>query len=196
MYRRKQKLPNYLTTEEQRCLLTTAKALIAAARSARRHNAARRNLMMVRTQLSLGLRVSELCKLQVGDVNLTDGVVKVVEGKGGKDRVVPVARKFLEKLRKWIGERTEGAVFPGPLGRKLTTRAVQSLYAKLGAAAGLTKRLRTHTLRHTFAMRLLEAGVSIYEIKELLGHSDISTTAVYLHATPDRLKSAVQKLEL
>lgn len=147
----------------------------------------------------LGLRVSEIVKLDVGDVDFRRKTVFVRQGKGKKDRVVPLMKKLVGPLRGWIGGRQGGPVFPSPRGGRLTTRALQYMVKRVAMAAGLPNATaprvyHMHALRHVFATRTLRAGADITEVQALLGHSDLSTTAQYLHVDGDRLREAVDRV--
>jgi site-specific recombinase XerD len=191
---RRRRLPNFLRAAEIDRLIQAAEACHAEARSPAKKAAARRDLVQVQAGLFLGLRVSELCKLRVEDLDLDQRTAMVVQGKGGKDRSLPISERLFAVLMDWLGERRAGFVFEGKGGRKLSTRTVQLRMLALGQKAGLTKRLKPHTLRHSFATRLLEKQAAIHEVSELMGHSNISTTQVYLHTVPERLRGAVDRL--
>lgn len=191
---RRRKLPNFLRAAELSQLLTAAAAAIEAARTVAKRRAARRDLVMVQTGLFLGLRVSELVKLRVEQLDLAGGYCQVVAGKGDKDRTLPVPARLLPVLREWVGERKTGWVFTSSSERRLGKRTAQTRITALGVRAGLVRRLKAHGLRHTFATRLLESGAAIHEVSELMGHSSIQTTATYLHCIPERLRSAVDRL--
>lgn len=159
-----------------------------------------RDRVLLLVGLYCGLRVAELVNLQVGDLDFNRRTLFVRQGKGNKDRMVPIPKKILGPLRAHVAGRLTGYVFPSPrAGRRLSTRAVQLLVKKLAALAGLPEagkaRYATpHKLRHAYATRLLEAGATVYEVRDLLGHSSIGVTETYLHSTPDRLVRAVDRL--
>jgi len=158
-----------------------------------------RDRVLLMTGLYLGLRVSEICKLQIEDVDLRRRVAFVREGKGMKDRAIPIPKPFAPILRGWIGGRQTGYVFPSPRGGRLTNRAVQKLVKRMAAKAGLReagkpRKYHPHKLRHAYATRLLQTGADIKEVQDLLGHASLQTTMVYVHSTPERLASAVDRL--
>lgn len=188
------RLPVFLRQTESAALLAEAQAAIDRARTPKARRRAERDSLVAQCFLFLGLRVAELCKLTVPDVNLEARSVFVNQGKGKKDRYVSIPGKLVEPLRAWIGERKAGPLFPSPSGGHLTTRCLQGRIPALAKAAGIGKRVRCHSLRHSYATRLLETGATIYEVKELLGHSNIGTTERYLHTCLDRLKGAVDRL--
>ena len=142
-----------------------------------------------------GLRVSEAIALRGEQVNLAAGFVTVL-GKGGKERVVPLGRQARAALEGYIaGERPRllrgrpsPFVFLGPRGRPLTRQAVWKLVRRRARAAGVTKNVSPHTLRHTFATHLLGGGADLRIVQTLLGHADIGTTQVYTHVAPARLR--------
>lgn len=192
--RRRRRLPNFLRSAEIDTLTAAAAAALDAATTPARKAAARRDLVVVQTGLQLGLRVSELTKLRVEDLDLDQRTAMVVQGKGGKDRMLPVGEKLFAVLTAWLGERRTGYVFPGRGDARLSTRTLQLRVTALGKRAGLAKRLKCHTLRHSFATRLLEKQAGIHEVSELLGHSSIATTQTYIHVVPERLRGAVDRL--
>ena len=137
-----------------------------------------------------GLRLSELCHLRVADIDShADRMcIRVEQGKGGKDRYVPLAPAVLEVLRTWWHSRHPRAwLFAGlDESRPVNDATVQKWYQAARAAAGITKRGGIHSLRHCYATHLLEAGADLYSLSQWLGHRHVSTTARYLHlARPD-----------
>lgn len=178
----KRRLPTYLERNE------TERVVEASTQE--------RDAVMLLCGAKLGLRVSEIAKLRVEDVDAECRTVTVVQGKGGKDRRVPVPPSFRGRLGSWIGGRSSGYLFPSPRfpDRPLTTRAIRNVVTATGEAAGLRKRLRPHSLRHSYAVALLENKVNLYDIQQLLGHEKIETTARYLHVSVDRLRGAVEDL--
>lgn len=158
-----------------------------------------RDRLLLMVGLYAGLRVSELVKLAVEDLDFGRRLLMVREGKGKKDRSLPIPKKLLGPLRGWVGARQAGPVFESPRGGRLSTRAVQLLMKRLALRAKLprakvARAVTPHKLRHSYATRLLESGATIYEVKELLGHSSISTTETYLHSCNNRLAKAVDRL--
>lgn len=136
---------------------------------------------------SCGLRLSEGTRLRVSEVDGQRRVIHVRNGKGGKDRYVPLPRRTLELLRAyWVLERPRTWLFPNrdrpkePMDRH---RAYKVLKAAL-RASGILKKVNVHTLRHSYATHLLEAGVNLRVIQEILGHQSPRTTAIYTHLTP------------
>src|SRR5208283_1756477 len=142
-----------------------------------------RERMLLETAYGCGLRISELLGLQVTDIDASRMVVTVRHGKGAKDRQVPLSARLLSALRRWwCTHRHARWLFPGktPAGH-LSDGMVQRICQRVVQRAGLRKKATLHTLRHSYATHLLEAGVDVVTLQKLLGHSDLSTTARYLH---------------
>lgn len=134
---------------------------------------------------SSGIRVSELSVLNIDDLNIKIGFVKV-RGKGKKERIVPIGRKAIDALKTYIVERAllkkkEKAVFLNKSGARLTDRGVRRIVVKYARQILLQTKIGPHTLRHTFATHLLQRGADLRVIQELLGHSSLSTTQKYTH---------------
>lgn len=135
---------------------------------------------------SSGLRLSEAVGLDMADLDLTQGLVRVT-GKGRKTRELPVGRMAREALEGWLGARRdlvdagETALFVGRHGRRLTPRAVQYRLREWARRQGLDRAVHPHMLRHSFATHLLESSGDLRAVQELLGHANISTTQVYTH---------------
>lgn len=143
-----------------------------------------RDKCMLMTMYSAGLRLSDVSCLKVTDIDSAKMQIFIRNGKGGKDRFALLSKTNLEVLRAyWKEYRPKEWLFysRNNTGTHITTRATQDIFRKYKELAGITKKVTCHTLRHSFATHLLEAGVSIYHIKQLLGHADISTTCFYLH---------------
>ncbi|MBK5936354.1 MULTISPECIES: tyrosine recombinase XerC [Halorhodospira] len=136
---------------------------------------------------SSGLRLSEVVGLNVMDIDRRDGLVRVLRGKGAKDRVVPVGRQALRALDAWLRHRPawadaeETAVFVGRHGARLGPRTVQRRLQRLARLRGVQRRVHPHMLRHSFATHMLESSGDLRAVQELLGHADISTTQIYTH---------------
>lgn len=142
-----------------------------------------------------GLRVSEASGLKVVDLNQEAGFLRCI-GKGGKERVVPVGRQALKWIQKYLAE-ARPAFHPQPdarqlflnrFGRSLSRVSIWGLLKFYSKQAGIRKRITPHTLRHSFATHLLEAGADLRVVQELLGHSSIATTQIYTHVDRARLK--------
>ena len=168
-----------------------------------------RNRAILAAVLGAGLRVSEVVGLAPTDIDYTEGVLKVRGNSDGRERVIPVDGDTLAWLSAWSEKRkalgmnghqpyfcrvrTKGVGTDRlPAGQPISTRNVQALIARLAREASLEKRVTPHTLRHTYASRLLDRGFTLGEVQELLGHSAIATTAVYAQVNPAALKGKVQ----
>ncbi|MDP3882763.1 MAG: tyrosine-type recombinase/integrase [Candidatus Staskawiczbacteria bacterium] len=160
------KLPVALSKQEVRLLL----GAIANAK----------HKLMLGVMYSAGLRVSEVVNMRVGDLGFDTGFITVRGGKGGKDRVTLFSEKVMAPLKKYIAKKSANDfVFESARGGKLTERSVQKVFANALAATGIKKQAHCHSLRHSFATHLLEAGTNIRYIQELLGHARLETTQVY-----------------
>lgn len=143
-----------------------------------------------------GMRASELVNLKLEDVNLEVGFVRCF-GKGRKERIVPLGRKagealtrYLDKVRpKLLKGKTVSEIFLSRLSRKLSRQSLWMIILRYAKAAKIKKKIKPHTLRHSFATHLLEGGADLRSVQEMLGHADISTTQIYTHINKDRLKS-------
>ena len=143
-----------------------------------------RDLAMFELFYSSGLRLSELVMLDKRDINLGDGFVRVRFGKGGKERQVPVGKKAVEALKKWLIVRPEAetpALFISSRCTRLVQRSVQLRLERWCSKNSLPEHIHPHMLRHSFASHLLESSQDIRAVQELLGHSNISTTQIYTH---------------
>ena len=155
-----------------------------------------RNLAMLELFYSTGIRLAELAGLNQQDVDLVSDQVKV-RGKGKKERLVPVGSHAGRALRRYYrlrdaagrtGTRDGRAVFVGRRGQRLSARGVQLAIKRLLSALARGRDLHVHSLRHSFATHLLDAGADLRAVQELLGHASLSTTQVYTHTSVERLK--------
>ena len=153
---------------------------------------------MIELLFATGLRVSELCRVAVSDLNLELGVLRTM-GKGNKQRVVPVGRAAVAAVRRYL-ESGRGLILKGRASRFLfvttrggpmTRQAFWKLLAGHGRRAGIFKNLTPHVVRHSFATHLLEGGADLRSVQTMLGHADISTTQIYTHVLDDRMKRLV-----
>ena len=159
-----------------------------------------RDRTMIEVLYATGLRVSELVDLRPEQVNLTQGLVRVV-GKGGKERLVPLGEEAVTWIegfvrgprREILGSRPCVHLFPTRLGAGMTRQAFWYLIRRHALVAGIQKHLSPHTLRHAFATHLLNHGADLRVVQMLLGHSDLSTTLIYTHVARERLKSLYQQ---
>lgn len=138
---------------------------------------------MLQVLYGAGLRVSELVGLRISDIDSDRKVITVRHGKGGKDRQVPLPPTLLEALREyWKVSRPKEFLFENRRsGAPMSQRTVQAVVEQAKKASGINKKISAHTLRHTYATHLLEAGTDLLSIRNQLGHSNIATTTVYLH---------------
>ncbi len=143
-----------------------------------------RDLAMFELFYSSGLRLSELVALNLQDLDLKDQSVQILQGKGSKQRNLPIGRKAITALNKWLSVRTDTqdpAVFISNKGKRLSQRNIQLRLQRWGEKIGMAEHLHPHMLRHSFASHLLESSQDIRAVQELLGHSNISTTQIYTH---------------
>jgi integrase/recombinase XerD len=152
---------------------------------------------LLMTAYAAGLRISEVVALTVEDIDSRRMVLRVRQGKGRKDRYVMLSPRLLEVLRAyWKAARPAHWLFPGQVeGRPLTAGTVHRVCVQASRAAGLGKHVTVHTLRHSFATHLLEAGTDIRTIQLLLGHRELRTTAVYTHVSPAALETTLSPLD-
>lgn len=158
-----------------------------------------RNRTMLELLYATGMRVSELIFVEIQDVNLIMGFVKVF-GKGNKERIIPLGETVIEYLTHYLQEirpqllknTVTDALFLNLHGKPLSRQGVWKMMKQAGVKAGLTKRLTPHTLRHSFATHLLENGADLRAVQEMLGHSDISTTQLYTHVSSTQIRKIYQ----
>ena len=157
-----------------------------------------RDRVLLQVAYGCGLRLSELLHLQVTDIDSARMVIHVRQGKGAKDRLVPLSLRLLEELRAyWRLCRPRPWLFPGQKpDRPITTSNIQRRFGRLVQQVGLSKHCSMHTLRHSYATHLLEAGVDLLTLKALLGHTSLQTTARYLHVSTHRLQQTPSLLDL
>ena len=155
-----------------------------------------RNQAMIELVYATGLRVSELVNLKLTNLHLTNKMISTV-GKGSKERLVPINDYASKVLRNYLIEarpklvipsKDQGYVFLNNQGTAISRQSFFLILKDLCKKAGITKDVSPHTLRHSFATHLLEAGTDLRLIQEMLGHEDISTTQVYTHLSNQRLK--------
>jgi integrase/recombinase XerD len=154
---------------------------------------------LLMTTYSAGLRVSEVCRLRIPDLLSDRYQIRVVQGKGQKDRYTIFSVRLQEELRTyWRAYRPKDWLFPSRVypDRHITDAAAQDAFEAAVARVGLPNRGGIHCLRHSFATRLLEAGVDPLTLQRLLGHSRLSTTTTYLHVRQERLEQVSSALDL
>ena len=152
---------------------------------------------MLEVLYSSGIRVSELVELEMTDIDLQEGVLRV-RGKGRKDRLTPIGSQAIKAVQRYLELRAAdprsqqpqhaGRVFLNKHGQSLSTRSVRRKLDKYLVAAGLDPGISPHTLRHSFATHLLNNGADLRSVQELLGHQSLSTTQIYTHLTTSRMK--------
>jgi len=187
------KIPEVLTEEEQKDLLSVPND---------RYKTGQRNKTLIKFMLDIGLRLAEVINLKWKHINLNSGKVKVVEGKGSKDRILWVNGKCLDMLKNWKERQTEEAgealeyVFTsmskGTIGNKMSRRYIQDMVKKYANKAGIDKNISPHTLRHTFATDLYRESNNLRLVQKALGHSDISTTQIYTHIVDEELENELK----
>jgi len=189
--KQEKRLPKCLTVEDVRKLLAVPEdgTLLGT-----------RDRAMLETLYSTGVRVSELCDLNLEDIDLVGGIVHV-RGKGKKERIAPIGPTAIEAIQRYLrirqanprsGSFDTRALYVNKHGKRLSTRSVRRKLDKYLVQAGLDPSISPHTLRHTFATHMLNNGADLRAVQELLGHQSLSTTQIYTHLTTQRLHDAYQ----
>lgn len=181
------RLPIVLSQDEAVALINSASNLF--------HRA------MLMTMYSTGMRRAELCNLKVEDIDSQRMLIHVRQGKGGKDRDVPLSPNLLETLReyyRWMRPKT--FLFPGTVNgsradKPITSKVTWEACQEAAKRAGITKRVSPHLLRHSFATHLMENGADLPTVQALLGHTDLKPTSIYLHLSERHLKAAGTPLD-
>ena len=185
--KRQRPLPTVLSQDEVARLIDSAQSLM--------HRA------MLMTLYGTGVRRAELCQLKVADVDSKRMVIRVRNGKGGRDRDVLLSDKLLETLREyWRWMKPKTYLFPGTVKNwradvPITTKVVWTAVNEARKRAGIEKRITPHTLRHSFATHMLEAGADLRTIQVLLGHAELADTAIYLHLSRRHLQAVASPIE-
>lgn len=186
------KLPNVLSIEQ-------IDALIAAPDLSTPQGY--RDVAMLELLYGSGMRISELVELDLGDIHLTMGFVRVF-GKGGKERIIPLGRGAIEAVNRYLksarGELlgnapTTDALFISRRGKRLTRQGCWKIIKQHAETANIQQNLTPHVLRHSFATHLIENGADLRAVQEMLGHSDISTTQIYTHVSKTRLSEVYKQ---
>jgi tyrosine recombinase XerC len=186
------RLPDYLDPHEIENLLTAPDATVPQGQ---------RDRAILEVLYASGLRVSELVSLNLSNVNLRSGEIRVW-GKGAKERLTLLGGPACKALRRYIQDgrpklikenRPTNALFLNRLGSRLSTRSVSNILDKYAKLAGLERRVTPHVMRHTFATHLLDGGADLRTVQELLGHADLSTTQIYTHVSQARAKEVYRK---
>ena len=181
------RLPTILTREEAVQLIDSASNLF--------HRA------MLITLYSIGMRRAELCHLKVEDIDSKRMLIRIRHGKGGRDRDVPLSPKVLETLREyWRWMKPKTYLFPGTISgsradKPITAKVLWEACREAAQRAGITKAVRPHLLRHSFATHLVEGGADLPTVQALLGHADLKPTSIYLHLSERHLKAAGTPLD-
>jgi integrase/recombinase XerC len=190
--RQDRKLPHFLTTVDVQKLLVAPPDTDWSGR---------RDRAILETLYSAGIRVSELVGLDLADMDLNDGVINV-RGKGKRERLALLGPAAVAAVGRWLADRSyllrkscreAAAVFLNKSGGRLTARSVGRLLTLRLRQAGLDPRTTPHTLRHSFATHMLDAGADIRGVQELLGHKSLTTTQVYTHVSTARLRDSYHK---
>lgn len=180
------KIPNFLTLDEVTKILKVPNL---------KKSQGIRERAILELMYAAGLRVSELAKLKIGDINFDVGFIKC-KGKSSKERIIPlggVASHFLQKYikearGKLLGKKISSYIFLAQGGRGLSRQSVWKMVKKMVGKCRIKKNVSPHTLRHSFATHLLEGGANLRSVQEMLGHSSITTTQIYTHVDQRRLK--------
>ncbi len=185
------KLPGFLYPEEIELLLESPDM---------KSPSGLRDKAILETLYASGMRVSELVKLNISDVDKDDGEI-LVSGKGSKERIVLIGSSAITAMKDYIkygrpklSPKAGGrALFLGRTGGRLTSRSIERMIQKHLKRAGISKKITPHSLRHSFATHMLERGADLRTVQELLGHASLSTTQIYTHITKERLKTVYEK---
>lgn len=179
---RDQKLPVVLNGSEVKAMMSSCKLL--------------KHRLIIGLCYGCGLRCSEVRNLQISDVDTERGMLHVKQGKGSKDRCIPLGTMLCRGIGQYLSsEQPRKYLFEGNDGEALSQRGTQWVVTQAVKKAGIRKEVHTHTLRHSYATHLLEQGVNILAIKDLLGHAHIETTMVYLHIAQPTAQSIVSPLD-
>lgn len=183
------KLPEVMTVEEIDWLIESID---------RGTKEGQRNRAILETLYSCGLRVSELCNLKLSDLYFDEGFIKV-EGKGSKQRLVPISPRAVKEINLYFSDRCqmkiksdfEDFVFISNFGKNISRIMVFHIIKELAERIGLMKKISPHTFRHSFATHLLEGGANLRAIQCMLGHESIGTTEIYIHIDRNMLRSEI-----
>ena len=181
------RLPTILTQEEAVRLIDAASNLF--------HRA------MLMTVYSTGMRRAEMCQLKVEDIDSDRMLIHIRQGKGRRDRDVPLSPKLLETLRQyWLWMKPKTYLFPGTVNgsradKPITPKMLWEACREAAQRAGITKAVRPHLLRHSFATHLLEGGADLPTLQALLGHADLKPTSIYLHLSERHIRAAGTPLD-
>lgn len=149
---------------------------------------------IVKTLYYTGLRIGELVNLEIGNIDLENKKIKVINGKGGKNRSIPINKTLNKVLKSHIGKEKYGLLFKTERSGKITPQYINQVLKEAAKEAGIMKKVSAHTLRHSFASTLVKKKVQLTLVQKLLGHQDLRITSRYLHANLDDLQAAVETL--
>jgi site-specific recombinase XerD len=158
-----------------------------------------RDYAILQVFLQTGIRVSELCALTLEDIDFHQRTLRITQGKGKQARTIELEKKGIQAIRSYLAVRPNSLhreLFLNYQGAPLSDRGVRKMLDKYLKAAGITKAISPHSLRHTFATHKAERGVSPYQLKEWLGHARLDTTAIYVHMAKDNAKKAMEATSL
>jgi len=189
--RAERKLPNVMSINEVKALIEAPDITTALGV---------RDRALFELLYAAGLRVSELVALTVNNINYEAGFIRVF-GKGSKERVIPLGEEALAWVKRYteesrpalLGRKNTVYLFTNRRGNRLTRQGLWQIIKKYCLAAGITKKISPHSLRHSFASHLLEGGADLRSVQSMLGHEDISTTQIYTHVARDQLKTVHDK---
>lgn len=173
-------LPSVLSKDEIKKLIESAET--------------KKSKLIMQILYSTGLRVSELVNLKVKDLNLDEKTGMVKQGKGNKDRLLILPEKLIAELQEYVKNHPDN-IYVLSDKEPLTTRNIQKIIKKAAIKANINKKVTPHTLRHSFATHLLEAGTDIRFIQQLLGHENLNTTQIYTHVSTEELKKIRNPLD-
>jgi len=182
--KKEKRLPVVLTKNEIRRMLEVTKNL--------------KHKLLMEIMYASGLRVSEVIKLKISDIDLEEGIIRVNLGKGKKDRQTILSKRAIEDLKTFVGTKKDNNqyLFTGAQNKgHLSTRSAQKIVLQTAKLAGIKKDVSCHSLRHSFATHLLEKGVDIRYIQKLLGHRRLETTQIYTQVSTQKLKEIESPLD-
>ncbi|MBA7638641.1 Tyrosine recombinase XerD [subsurface metagenome] len=183
----RKKLPAVLEPEEAQKLLKQPN---------KRYPTGLRNKAIMSLMLHCGLRLAEVTHLRLGSINLTKGKLRVVNGKGNKDRDLAIPDYVVDLLDSWRKIRPKGDYFFSTLeGKKLSDRYIQQMVGRYAHKAGIGKRVSPHTLRHSYATQYYKQTKDIETLRRILGHTDISTTTIYIILANIDVENGMKKRE-
>ncbi|OYD15163.1 hypothetical protein CH333_06425 [candidate division WOR-3 bacterium JGI_Cruoil_03_44_89] len=176
----KRKLPSFLSIDEINKLFD--------------ENLSERDRAIIELIYGTGMRASEICSLNTKDVDFANETARVM-GKGRKERILPLTRKAMDAIRNYLSplRNKNTPLFLNKFGKRLSQRSLQRIVGRCIRSVADLAHSSPHTLRHTFATHLLDRGCDLRTVQELLGHSSISTTQIYTHITPERLKRTYKR---